>query len=140
MENNMENNVHGILKEKNDQQKMQKNTSLRWDEENLRYNEENRTDTMIIDEPKTPYNYEQFNDSSSDSEDFDQKKNQINSNQISLDQLSETLFNSKTLNETILEDQQNKEKEFNEKRAQHYNEYFELQKYLKEQEKEENQK
>ena len=36
--------------------------SLTWDEENLDYNEENKTPKMKIDEPPTPFNFDYCDD------------------------------------------------------------------------------
>ena len=36
--------------------------SLRWDEENLDYNEEHKTPKMKIDEPPTPFNFDYCDD------------------------------------------------------------------------------
>ena len=46
---------HGILKQGGEGSR--KAGAVRWDEENLKYNEENKSATMKIDEPKTPYNF-----------------------------------------------------------------------------------
>ena len=42
--------------------------SLRWDEENLDYNEENKTPKMKIDEPPTPFNFDYCDDEPGDGE------------------------------------------------------------------------
>jgi hypothetical protein len=42
--------------------------SLRWDEENLEYNEENKTPKMKIDEPPTPFNFDYCDDEIVDDE------------------------------------------------------------------------
>jgi hypothetical protein len=42
--------------------------SLRWDEENLEYNEENKTPKMKIDEPPTPFNFDYCDDELVDDE------------------------------------------------------------------------
>ena len=39
-----------------------KGKTLRWDEENLDYNEENKQPTMKIDEPPTPFNFDYCDD------------------------------------------------------------------------------
>ena len=45
-----------------------KKKSLRWDEENLDYNEENKTPKMKIDEPPTPFNFDYCDDEPADGE------------------------------------------------------------------------
>lgn len=40
--------------------------ALRWDEENLDYNEENKTPKMKIDEPPTPFNFDYCDDEAGD--------------------------------------------------------------------------
>ena len=40
--------------------------SLSWDEENLDYNEENKTPKMKIDEPPTPFNFDYCDDEAAD--------------------------------------------------------------------------
>ena len=42
--------------------------TLRWDEENLEFNEENKTPKMKIDEPPTPFNFDYCDDEVLDDE------------------------------------------------------------------------
>jgi hypothetical protein len=43
-----------------------KKKALSWDEENLDYNEENKTPKMKIDEPPTPFNFDYCDDEAGD--------------------------------------------------------------------------
>ena len=43
--------------------------TLRWDEANLDYNEENKQPTMKIDEPPTPFNFDYCDDEPVDDDD-----------------------------------------------------------------------
>jgi len=54
------NNHHGILKKESNRKKRR---SIVWDEDNLHLNEIQKTPKMKIDEPKTPYHHDSFDDS-----------------------------------------------------------------------------
>ncbi|EGC29092.1 hypothetical protein DICPUDRAFT_96028 [Dictyostelium purpureum] len=63
----------GILKNKNEKPPPKKNR-IAWDEENLNFNDMNKSATMKIDEPKTPYHYYESEEESDESKKYLENK------------------------------------------------------------------
>jgi hypothetical protein len=122
--------VHGILKNTQPaQEKMKK--GIVWDEDNLIYNESQKSATMKIEEPPTPYNRDYDSADDEETEEPEKKDNM----QQHFDELSSKLAEAKprrlsfSSDEDEGEEDKEESKEFKTKRSQHYNEWRILQEF-----------
>mmetsp|Transcript_39559 Transcript_39559/g.99727 ORF Transcript_39559/g.99727 Transcript_39559/m.99727 type:complete len:136 (-) Transcript_39559:113-520(-) len=112
-----ENGVRGILK-KNCNTKREGH--IVWDEENLAETEAQKSSTMKIDEPKTPYHY--YMQSDEDME--DEVESCVNGARDKLSGLRSGSTSEEGCSSGLSEDEEKsqRKKAFKEKRRQHYNE------------------